>query len=89
MAGTFPATLSTKKEPVAVPLAIVHVAEPGLIRVVGSVIEHEPSDRAKPVPVTATDVPLGPEVGDRMTVCGITPSGADAVSVVAPVTVTI
>jgi hypothetical protein len=68
----------TLKLPVTLPAEIeqVGVVTMGLVSIVQS-----PSARAKPVPVTDTDVPAGPEVGVRVTVCGIMYSVADAVNV--------
>ena len=36
----------------------------------------------KPVPVTDTDAPTGPEEGDKVTTCGMTVSEAEACTVV-------
>lgn len=53
------------------------------------IVQVAPSAKLNPVPVTPTDVPLGPEEGDRVTTCGNTVSVAETCTGVVSLTVTV
>jgi hypothetical protein len=69
--------------PVTLPPDIEQV-EPAATRLAGVLVIGEQaaaSLKLKPVPVTATDVPLGPEGGDTVITCGKTVSVVEACAV--------
>jgi hypothetical protein len=65
------------------PLAAVQASGPP---VTGgpSIVDNGVSAALKPVPVTVIDAPTGPEGGDAVTTCGITPKVAEATPAVTP-----
>ena len=77
----------TVKLPVAMPPEIVH--ETVVASVAGSIGLHDVSVSQNPEPLTITDVPVGPLVGERVTVGPLTVKLADAVSAVVAVPVTV
>jgi hypothetical protein len=88
--GTVTDVESTVNDPVRVPAAAVHDTDPVSIGggAVGLGIEQAVSPKLKPVPTKDIEAPRGPDVGDRVTTCGITPSVVDAVEdTMVPVTV--
>jgi hypothetical protein len=51
---------------------------------VPAIVDKNVSAVLKPVPVTVIDAPTGPEAGDAVTTCGITPKVAEATPAVTP-----